>query len=354
MFDFLFPKRKIVTLDLGSRFIKAAGFELSGKQIIMTHFEMAPTPFEAVENGSLRDGQMIQNELELILFDKMKIKKNQKTLLSIGGKSIITRKIEIPKSELKITQEHVRWEASQYLPYNIEDANYGYIELPFLSEDSAMRSIFLVAIDKNTVNTYMMCLNALPVNVDAIEASLFARQRVLSASRPSPPLKPEENILILDLGWKITGFTVIRSGHVIFSRDLFTGSASYESAIQREMAVEPHEAQSFISAMCKEQAVPSEAVSIVKNHHPHFCREALMGLEFFLNYFPEDKISKCYLIGGGSVLPGLKAALAERMNIQTSFLAFLRGVQTRGFSKKRLKEIQPFASVCVGIALRLV
>ena len=354
MFDFLFPKRKIVTLDLGSRFIKAAQFEVSGKQVVMTHFEMAPTPPEAIENGSLRDGPMIQNELEPVLFEKMKIKKNQKVLISIGGKSIITRKIEIPKSELKITQEHIRWEASQYLPYNIEDANYGYVELPFLSEDPAMSSIFLVAIDKNTVNTYMMCLNSLSVKVDAIEASLFASQRALAASRPNPPLSADENILVLDLGWKLTSFTVIRSSNVIFSRDLFIGVESYERAIQREMAVEPHEAQSFIASVCKEQTVPSEAMSIIKNHHSHFSREVIMGLEFFLNYFPKDKISKCYLVGGGSLFPGLKAELAEKMNVKIDYLQFFRGVQTRGFSKKKLKEIQPFAGTCVGIALRSV
>lgn len=352
IFDFIFSKKIIFALDIGSKYIKAGRFNIADNKLVMTHFEMVETPSGAVDKGVLVESALIHDTLDNLLFKKLNWSgKKSKFILSISGKSIITKIIEIPKTESKITKEHVVLEIGQYLPFDIEEAHYDYIELPFLSKDASMKSIFFIATNRKIINVYNLCLGNLLINVDSIDASLFSLQRVFTSGYKNSTPFTDENILILDLGFSVTGFIVMRNNYVIFSRGLISGVSSYLNEIQRTLSVNLHEAHNLLKTACTGQTTPDEVMMVIENHHSHFYRDISMGMEFFLNYFQNNTISKCFITGGGMMLPGLKEELSRRMEVDVHDLTIFRNIQTKGFSKKKLVEIQPFSSNCVGMAL---
>ena len=149
MFSFFSYKKIIYTLDIGRKYIKAACFEkVDNKKLIMTQFEMIPTPAGAMDKGVIIDDSALYDALNNLLFKKLKYQLKAKMIIAISGKSVITKKIEVPKTESKVLKEYVNLEVSQYLPFDIEDSHFDYVELPFLSQNSSMQTIFFVATHK--------------------------------------------------------------------------------------------------------------------------------------------------------------------------------------------------------------
>ena len=355
MLQFLFTKKSVVTFDIGSGYIKAARFDITEQRIVLTDFEMAATPKGTVDKGLLIEPGALNDLFSSLIKEKMRWKKHQsKFILMLAGKSVITKKIDIPKTESKITKEHVALEIGQYLPFDVEEANYDFIELPFLSEEESMNSIFFTAASKKMVSTYGLCFTGIGVDVDVMDTAFFALERVLSLGSDTSTLSLDKNVLILDIGCHLTGFHVVQNNHIIFSRDLAVGSNTYVQEIERRMAVSSDEAHHLLISASEGGAAPDEVLSAVENFHESFSRDILMGYEFFLNYFPDAHFSTCFVTGGGSLVPGLKEELSKKLEVEVRDLPSLRSIGTRGFSKKKLEEIQPFASNSIGMALRLL
>lgn len=354
LFEFFFPKDKIITLDVGSKYIKAAHFTMSGKQPVLTHFEMTPCPSKAMEKGVLTEGAVIHEPLKELLIKKLKWNSRKKLFLSAPGSIVLTKIINVPKSEEEVMSEHIKYEASQYLPYNVEEANYNYIELSGLSKDPNMQTYFFVAVKKKSIGLYSSCLFNIQVKPEAIDTEFFALQRVFARNQSKKHILKTENILILDVGFQTVGFYVLRGSQVIFSRNLLSGLQSYLMEIQNSLGLSSYESQSLLNTACKGNDIPDDVIKVIQNYHSTFCREISMGKEYFLNYFPDEELSKCCITGGGADLPELQTELSRRLEMKIKQLEIFRNIQTRGFSRKKLKEIQAFSGVCIGLALRFL
>ena len=350
--EILFPIDKIVTLDIGTKNVKAAQFCLQGKILVLTHFEMIPRPRHDGKELSLKDPVM-QEILSDLFIKKLRWTGRKKLYLGISGASVLTKVIQVPKMDKAVVQEHIKFEASQYLPYDIEEANYDYIELFVLSKDPQMQSFFFVAVDKKNLAVYSSALTEIQVQIKAIDTDFFSLQRVYSHNQSKINISKDENILILDIGFQNIGFHIIRDSQIIFSRNLLSGLNSYLEEIQNSLGVSEIEADNLLSTACKNQDIPVDVLQVIQNCHSTFCREISMGLEYFLNYFSNEKVSKCCITGGGAGLPGLQEELSRRMEIKIKPLQVFRNMRTKGFSKKKLEEIQSFAGVCIGLALRV-
>ena len=350
--DILFPTERIVTLDIGAKNVKVAQFSVKGKVLVLTHFEIFPTPRHEGKELSLKD-PIMQDLLREIFVKNLKWTSRKKLYLGMPGASVLTKLIQVPKMDKAVVQEHIKFEASQYLPYDIDEANYDYIELFVLSKDPNVQSFFFIAVDKKNLAMYTSALTEIQVKIEAIDTDFFSLQRVYSRNQPKTNISKNENVLILDIGFQNIGFHVVRDCQIIFSRNILSGLHAYLEEIQNSLGVSEHEADSLLNAVCKHEDIPAEVFQVIQNYHPTFCREVSMGLEYFLNYFSNEKISKCCITGGGSDLPGLQEELSRRMEIKIKPLQVFRNIQTKWFSKKRLMEIQPFAGVCIGLALRI-
>ena len=352
LFEFFFPREKIVTLDIGSKYIKAAQFTIIGKQPVLTHFEMIPCAAHSMEKGVLTDGSIIQESLANLLIKRLKWNSRKKLYLSVPGSIVLTKTIQIPKSEEEVVAEHIKFEAGQYLPYSIEEANYNYITLPGLSKEPNMQTYFFIAVKKSSIGVYSSCLLNIRAKIETIDTEFFALQRIFTHNQSKKNISTTENVLILDVGFQTVGFHILRGNQIIFSRNLLLGLTAYLTEIQNSLGVSAYEAQSLLNTACKGNIIPDDVMKVIQNYHSTFCREVSMGMEYFLNYFPDEEVSKCCITGGGADLPELQAELSRRMEIKIKQLEIFRKIQTRGFSKKKLKEIQAFSGICVGLALR--
>ena len=341
----------MITIDMGSRYLKAAQFAIVDRKPVLTHFEMIPTPVQAMDKSTLTDSQLVHTQLKHLLYKQVQYSNKCKVVLGIGGSAIVTRKLSVIKSDhMTVKKENIRFEASQHLPFDIEHTEYVTVDLPHMEDDGPnMDSVFLIAMQNKDFNMYNLCTHDISVRTDVIFPSLLSLQYVLSENYKK--VDKSDYVLILDIGFQTTGFYVVRNFHVFFSRDLFTGTHSYVQEIQRRLGVNYDEAQNLLDTVCKGESVPDEAMEIIQNHNLAVAREISTGMEYFFNYFSKAAISKVCVTGGGRNIPGLQSEISQRMHLDMEDLQVFRNVQTRGFSKKKLTDLHSFAGICVGLAL---
>ena len=347
--DLFFPKKTIIAIDMGSRYLKAAQFTLVDQRPVLTHFEMVSTPAQAMDKSTLLDSQLVHKEMKDLLHQKIKHHNNCKVVLGIGGAGIVTRKLSIIQSNhAHVRKENIQFEAVQHLPFDIEQAEYVTIDLPHMEDDDPnMDSVFLIAMQNKDFNIYNLCTYSVSVRTDVISPSLLSFQHILKENYKD--LKKSDYILVLDVGFQTTGFYVIRNFHVSFSRDLFVGAQSYVQEIQRRLGLNPDEAQNLLDTVCKGENAPNEVMDVIQQYNSTAAQEISIGMEYFSNYF-HASLSKIFITGGGKNIPGLQAEISKKMNLDIENLQVFRSIQTKGFSKKKLADLQSFAGICIGLA----
>src|SRR5207247_4704417 len=92
--------------------------ESTGK-LKVERFGMKPLPAEMIVDGSIMDGLGVVTAIkELATEQKLK---NKNVALSISGTSVIVKKITLPPMPERSEERRIKFEAEQYIPFDIND-----------------------------------------------------------------------------------------------------------------------------------------------------------------------------------------------------------------------------------------
>ena len=347
----LSSKKTFYTLDIGSRFIKVAEFNISEDQLTLTQFHIEECPPQALDRGNITEHKALSQALLSFFSKKVKLPSKYNLILSIGGSSVITGALNIPKSKHQdIRDENIKLEASQYLPVDLTEVYYIHLNLPQCeSESEDVESIFLIAIKKEALSNFNLSMRGASLKSSADYPSVLALGNNFVMNHKNE-IKPTKYAIILDIGFRNISFCVMRGEHLVFSRELFIGIENYVIEIQNELGVSYKEAQSLLDTACKSDSVPEPVIHAVQNYNSLCCKEISVGIDYFLNYSPQVDFSGIYVTGGGKNIPQLKSKISQHLNLPVHNLQTLRSVKTKGFKKQRIKELQPFLGVSVGLA----
>ena len=72
---------------------------------------------------------------------------------SLSGHSVIIKKISLPTMPAEELAESIRWEAEQYVPFDINDVNLDYVVLDAAGRGDDM-DVLLVAVKKDKIGDY--------------------------------------------------------------------------------------------------------------------------------------------------------------------------------------------------------
>ena len=227
---------------------------------------------------------------------------------------------------------------------------YPYLEFQKIPN---MQPYFFVAANKNSVYLYESIMRNISVKTAFVSPDFFSLQKTFVANATSKS-SMKDAILFLDIGFQKTGFHVLYQNQLVFSRSFPLGTQSYTYALESGLGISYKEANHIVDSVCKGEVIPAEATSMMNNNNTVFCKEIAMGVEYFYNYFPDHKITQCYVMGGGQNILGIQSEITKQLQIPIEQFSTFRQIQTKGFSKKKLIHIQPFANICIGLAFGLL
>ena len=346
----LFKSKKLFTLDIGSHTLKLAEFLVDNERPFLENFAFLSIPENCIEQGDLINAEPFRDILPE--FMSQNIEKSSELYISMGGRSIIVKKMEILRVEKELMDSLVQEEVSQSLPFNVEEINYDYTQIkdpkPY---NKGKMNILLVAAKKDIVGHINQLVEDAGYQCASIDMGAFALSSCIKFVYPEYR-KNKENILVLDIGKSGTMFIVLHKGDVIFSRYITIGSDFYNVSLMKEMGIALQEAEALKASWCSGDEVPSEVSRIITEGDEYFCDDLFVGCEYFKNQFPDEMFSKIYVTGGGSYISNLVEAISKKFEVPAELLDPFERLKSNDLLRNSLSHIRHFVPVSLGLCLR--
>ena len=344
--------RSLVGLDIGDSSIKVIELKENkgGWQVCKLGWE--PLSSEAIVDGAIMDSQLV-SEIIQRLFERCRIKTSSTVATALSGHSVIVKRISLPVMSDAELAESIRWEAEQYIPFDIEDVNLDYLILEGSSlAGEGNMDVLLAAAKKEKINDYINVITQAGLTASTVDIAAFAMQNAFEANYD---FEPDQVIALVDVGAAVSSITVLYGGTSVYWRDINIGGNQYTDAIQKEMNLSGEQAEQVkrgeeIEGIQYEQVLP-----ILSSVSDDIGKEIQKTLDFFKQISATDRLlDRAYLCGGASQVQHMKEALSERLDAEVEMLNPFRKVAPAGreATPELINEMMPTASVAVGLGLR--
>ena len=343
-------KDHLVGLDIGSRTIKAAEIVETKRGRTLKHFGMAEIAQGSIEEGTINDPESVADSIRN-LFKSSGIKESN-VAVSIGGYSVIVKKINVQTMAEEQLQETIHFEAEQYIPFDISDVNLDFQILGENESTPNQMSVFLVAAKKEMVNDYVNLVNLAGLNPVIVDVEAFALQNTFEANYDIA----DTNIALIDIGASKTSLNILKGNSSVFMRDVSLGCGQINSKIISliECSFEESELLKFESKPDKLSA--EDLKGIVSAVVSDWCTEIRRALDFFYSTYPEDQINKIILSGGGANIAEFRQLLSTEASAQVEVMNPFQGfhIEGKNFDDSYIKQVAPQAAISMGLAMRKV
>lgn len=346
----LFRNKKVLGLDIGTSSIKLVELDVKKTGVVLSRFAMLQTPDISMAGGEIVDLQPIVSVIQRLI---QEIKSNRKNAcVGLWGSSVIVKKISIPKMDLKLVPDQVRWEAEQYIPFDISDVNLDYSILDS-SKEADVLELLLVAARHEQILKFVEITESSGLNCSHLDINGFA---LANCFLQNYSIQSEDVVAVLNIGAQYTNFIVLKGKNLIFCRDIPVGGVVYTADVQKTMGISLPEAESLKLSASSQEAVPEEVAQVIQSSHEIFCDEIQGSLDFFHNTTPGTTVSKCYVTGGGSRTPGLLEYMSQALQMPCEPLNPFAKIKynEKVFNSEYINQISDFVPVVLGLGLRSV
>jgi type IV pilus assembly protein PilM len=344
-------KNRLVGLDIGSKAIKAAEIVEGKKGFALSKFGMADLAPGLIEDGAIKDPEAVAEVLRG-LFKSYGIK-NRNVAISVGGYSVIVKKISVQSVTEAQLQDTIHFEAEQYIPFDINDVNLDFQILGENENNPNQMNVLLVAAKKEMVNDYVNLAEMAGLEPRIIDVDAFALQNVFELNyEPST----EENIALIDIGASKTSLNILKGENSVFMRDVSLGCGQINQKIASLVNCSSEEAEAIKFGEGSDKISAEDLSEIISSVVTDWCTEIRRALDFFYSTYPDDQIKRIILSGGGGNIHELRQLLAVETSAEVSTInPFQRFyLDSERFDTEYLEKIAPQASICMGLATRKV
>lgn len=344
-----FKSKKVLGLDIGTSSIKIAELDVSRGGAQLLSFGFAPTPPNSVTAGEITDVTSVGLAVQGLVSEIGSKRKNIST--GMWGTAVIVKKITIPKMDKKLIQDQIRFEAEQYIPFDINNISLAHHVLNTSSSDDTI-DLLLIAAQNELVFQYTAVVESTGLQCSVLDVSGFA----LANSFEINYGKFSRDVIgILNFGASITNFVVIHNGDVVFCRDIPVGGQNYTNEIHKSLGISAQEAEALkLSAVSRRGEVPAEVHSIISSTNDLVTEEVRNSLDFLSATTNGLSLTRCFYTGGSSPTTGLIENVSRATGI--AFEPFNPFAKVKGNSKKfsrdYLNQISHFAAIATGLGMR--
>jgi len=343
-------KDSLVGLDIGSRSIKAAEITESKRGRELKRFGITEIPHGAVEDGTINDPETLVESIRQ-LFKAYNIKERN-VAISIGGYSVIVKKIAVQTMDEAQLQETIHFEAEQYIPFDISDVNLDFQILGENETNPNQMNVFLVAAKKEMVNDYVNLANMAGLNPCIVDVEAFALQNTFEANYDTG----DDNVALIDIGASKTSLNILKGNNSVFMRDVSLGCMQINQKVISLTDCSYDEAEELKYGRDSARLSADDLSGIISSIVADWCTEIRRALDFFYSTYPDDQIKRIILSGGGANVADFRKLLAIEASAEVETINPFKNIYVDDdqFDPEFINEIAPQAAITAGLAIRRV
>jgi len=347
---FFKKKTHLVGLDIGSSAIKAAEIIETKTGNALNNFGMLNIAPGIIEEGTIKDHDAVAAAIrELFSANNLS---NKNVAISIGGYSVIVKKISVQTMTEDELQETIHFEAEQYIPFDISDVNLDFQILGENEHNPNQMDVLLVAAKKEMVNDYIHLVELAGLHTVIMDIDAFALQNIFEFNYATE----EESVALIDIGASKTSLNILKGYSSLFMRDVSLGCGQINQQIVSLADCSIEEAEEIKHSEQPEIISAGDLANIVSSVVSDWTAEIRRAIDFFYSTYPDDHISKIILSGGGANILEFRQLLSDEISAEVEIInPFDKfSIDSSGLDSSYLEKIAPQAAICMGLAIRKV
>jgi type IV pilus assembly protein PilM len=341
-------KKGTIGLDIGSSYIKIVQLKDLKGGYELELFDVLPLPPELIVDGSIIDSFRLVDSLKELL-RKSKVKTKDSVIGIAGHSSVIIKRISLPEMSEEELSESIKFEAEQYVPFDIEEVSLDFQILGPKSEPGQM-DVILVAVKKDIINEYVSVVKEAGFNPVIVDVNSFALENMYEINYE---IEPDKNVAIVNIGASTINMNILKGGISVFTRDSAIGSNLHTETLQREFNLTYENAERLKKGEPVENVSSDDAFSVIESASDEIISEVNRSFEYFRSSVVHEDINEVVLSGGCALIKNFLKPFAERIGVETKVIDPFRNIKIpKKFDVTYIEEIAPMAAVAVGLAIR--
>ncbi|MBI3596129.1 MAG: type IV pilus assembly protein PilM [Nitrospirae bacterium] len=338
-------------LDIGSSAIKVVQLKEKKTGYYLEKFGIKTLAPEMIVDGTVMDASSVGGIIkELLAEQKIKLKD---VAISISGHSVIVKKISLPAMTEDELEESIKWEAEQYIPFDINDVNIDFHILGTVEgqDGQPQMNVLLVAAKKDKLNEYISLVADAGLTPRVVDVDAFAIENMYGVNYG---VRESEVVALVNIGASVMNINILKNTMSSFTRDISIGGNRYTETIQKELNLSYQDAEQA-KRLENPEGVNPEALSAVMNAvNTEVAGEVTRSVDYFKTASAQENIDKVVLCGGAARSRGLVTLLGERLGVPVELANPFNqiDIDKKTFSVEEVQELAPQAAVGVGLAIR--
>lgn len=342
--------KALMGLDIGSSSIKLVELQRRGRDFELISLGVSRVPAEAIVQGAfLNSGAIVDAIREAVEQAKPRSKN---VAVAVSGHSVIVKKVSLPAMTKDELDEQIRWEAEQYIPFDVNEVN---LDFQIINDGggSGQMDVLLVAAKKDLIDDYVQVITEAGLIPTVIDVAAFAVENAYEANYDAGP----KTVALVNIGAQVVNINVVQGGAPTFTRDIATAGNQYTEEIQKSLSLGFQEAERIkLGGRRGEESqdvVPHEVEQAMRQVTDTLVGEISRSLDFYAATSVESRIDKVYLSGGSASVAGFLPVFKERTGYDVEIFNPLKRVNASSkFDPNYLEDLAPALGVGVGLAMR--
>ncbi len=346
----IFGKKNIVGIDIGSKHIKAVQLKDVRGSYHLERLGLTTLEPELIVDGSILDSSRVVEAIKGLIANADIRTKDAAISLS-GHSSVIIKRVSIPQMSEDELSESIKFEAEQYIPFDIEDVNLDFQILGPADKEHLM-DVMIVAAKKDKINEYVTVAREAGLNPVIVDVDAFALENMYELNYE---VKPQENVAIVNIGASMININILKGGLSVFTRDSAVGGNMHTEALQKEFTISYANAEKLKQEKTMEGFSQEDVKAVLASASEDIIAEISRSFDYFRDTSSYENINEIVLCGGGALTPGFIPLLSEMSGINVKVAEPLKNIHIPdSFDKEYLKKVEPIVSVAIGLALRRI
>lgn len=344
----LFGAKGSIGLDIGSSYFKVVQLKDTKKGYELELFDMLPIAPEIIVDGAIIDSLRLVDALKELI-KKSRIKTKNAVIGVSGHASVIIKRISLPEMSEEDLAESIKFEAEQYVPFDIEDVNLDF-QILGPREEPGQMDVILVAVKKDIINEYVTVVKEAGLNPLVVDVDAFALENMYEVNYE---IETNRNVALVNIGASTINMNILKGGVSVFTRDSSLGSNLHTEALQKAFEVTYENAERLKKGEPVEGVAPEDAYATIISASEDIISEIARSLDYYKSTTLHEDINEVILSGGGALIRDFTRVLSEKIGVESRMAEPFRNIFIpKKFDISYMQEMAPMASIAVGLAMR--
>lgn len=305
--------------------------------------------FAEFDKSAQEDGVIVKPEIIAAAAKELFSKKligdisTKRIAMSIPAYRTFTRSLQLPKLQQNELKQSVELEAEQYISLPLEDL---YLDYEIVRQNDENIELFLVAVPKVIVDSYMDLAQIMGLEAILIEPTLSSSGRLFS-------IDPNSDVAscIIDFG-SLSADISIFDRHMLVTGTVQGGGEIFTNVIQNNLKVSMAEAQiiktKYGLGLSKRQ---KEIHAALDPSIKQIIKEIRRMVRYYEERYGSDRpISQVVLTGGGANMPGLSGIMTNELRMAVRHMDPWQYFEFKGLQPPN-DEDKPMYATVAGLSL---